>query len=102
MGNAGVPSRRRARLFHLPFCVALRLRMRSNCWVEETMVLPRKKTRLAVFRSDRAARPPTATNEQNRAHGHLCSGARNMKEGRGFVNTLPPGTGAVGCAAIGR
>src|SRR5258708_39918865 len=37
MAKAGVPSRRRARLFHLPFWVALRLRMRSNCWVEETM-----------------------------------------------------------------
>ena len=63
MGNAGVPTRRRARLFHLPFWVALRLRMRSNCWVEETMAgLP--------------SCVPTAK------HGS-CSGARNMKEGRG-------------------
>lgn len=39
MGNAGVPRRLRARLFHLPLVVALRLRMRSNCWVWETMIL---------------------------------------------------------------
>ena len=35
--NAGVPTRRRSRLFALPFVVCLRRRMRLDCWVAETM-----------------------------------------------------------------
>lgn len=36
-GNAGVPMRRRTRLLRLPAVVCLRLRIRSNCWVDETI-----------------------------------------------------------------
>jgi hypothetical protein len=32
--------RRRSRLLRLPFVVCLRLRMRSNCWEDETMTRP--------------------------------------------------------------
>ena len=38
-GNFGVPKARRSRLFRLPLVVALRLRIRSYCWVDETMVV---------------------------------------------------------------
>src|SRR5580704_15569830 len=39
-GNAGVPTRRRSRLLRLPLVVCLRLRIRSNCWDEETISRP--------------------------------------------------------------